>query len=435
VDLAPLLDALRCTRADGRSISAWSVFASASRRLTLGTKDRETGNPHAPLNLAEGLTVRATIVWDDGRVSRAALERRQVEREPGPALVAARASAYDDPDARDVLGPATFPDVPVLDPGTERLAAGEIAPLAARLAAIRDRVSAGGIRTWSGSFHASSGTACVVTSAGLDVSGRGTSAGWHATLDGEFGAGHSARAPESDADFAARLDRLVATVLDLRRAAPGRPGGVVPVILHPDVVEEYVLGALFHNLEGAAVAHRTSAFRSDQFGLDTPVLREDIALTNNPLTPMRAGAYRFSPEGLPAAPVTFIDRGRLVAPVLELKYARRLGLAPNSAPGALDTVGFSGSSAIDEAAAIARAAGGVLVLNVLGVHTQDFTSGDFSLSAPQVLALGSSGIEGRLRGTISGNLFALLRAADLEFVRFPGEHTPGLLARCRFDSA
>jgi PmbA protein len=76
-----------------------------------------------------------------------------------------------------------------------------------------------------------------------------------------------------------------------------------------------------------------------------------------------------------------------------------------------------------------------LVLSVLGVHTQDFTSGDFSLSAPQTLAVGPKGLAGRLRATVSGNVFELLRSSALSFVRFPGEHTPGLLVRCRLDPA
>ena len=76
---------------------------------------------------------------------------------------------------------------------------------------------------------------------------------------------------------------------------------------------------------------------------------------------------------------------------------------------------------------------GALVLSVLGVHTQDFTSGDFSLSAPQTLVIGPTGLDGRLRATISGNVFELLRSPELALVRFPGEHTPGLLVHCRVD--
>jgi PmbA protein len=284
-------------------------------------------------------------------------------------------------------------------------------------------------------MHAASGASRVVTSAGLDVTGKGTSAGWSATFDGEFGSGYSARRIQPFAAFESRIDRLVGFVLALRSAAGVRPGGVLPVLLHPDVVEDYVLGALLHNLDGAQVAHGTGAFRREQFGSQAPVLREDLTLRTDPLVPMAAGAYRFTPEGLPARPCVFIDRGRLSTPVLDLKYARRLGLAPTAAPAGSDTIFLEGPPRIPYEDATGMASGGALVLSVLGVHTQDFTSGDFSLSAPQTLALGPAGITGRLRATISGNLFELLRSPELKLVDFPGEHVPGLLVRCRLDPA
>jgi PmbA protein len=124
-----------------------------------------------------------------------------------------------------------------------------------------------------------------------------------------------------------------------------------------------------------------------------------------------------------------------MTPLLDLKYARRLGLTPTSNPSAMDTLFFEGPPSIAYDQALATATGGALVLSVLGVHTQDFTSGDFSLSAPQTLAIGAGGVAGRLRATISGNVFELLRSAKLSLVRFPGEHTPGLLVHCRLDPA
>ena len=435
MDLDRFRRALATTRADGCGIARWSVFASEIRRITLGTQDRETGSPHAPLTITDGLTARYRLVWDDGKVSRGAIERRALESEPEAALAAARAAAYLDPDATDVLGPAAFPEVATHDPDAAAIAGGAVEPFAPRLAAIRERVLRRDLRTWSGSMHAAVGFSRVLTSEGLDVSGAGTSAGWSASMDGEFGMGHAARRLEGFADFEARLDRLVDFVLALRAPAPARGAGVVPVLWHPDVVDDYVLTALLHNLEGAQVAHGTGAFRRSQFGTGAPVLREDLVLRNDPLLPMAAGSYRYTQEGLPSRACTYIDRGRLVTPVLDLKYARRLGLAPTPAPAAADTVFLEGPRAIPYDAALARAAGGALVLNVLGIHTQDLTSGDFSLSAPQTLAIGPGGIDGRLRGTISGNLFELLRSDALELVGFPGEHVPGLLVSCRLDPA
>jgi hypothetical protein len=55
------------------------------------------------------------------------------------------------------------------------------------------------------------------------------------------------------------------------------------------------------------------------------------------------------------------------------------------------------------------------------------------MSAPQTVALGPRGFEGRLRATISGNLFGILRSPQLRLVAFPGEHTPGLLVPIRLD--
>jgi PmbA protein len=435
VNLERLLGALGATRSGGHAIAAWSVYVSETRRASLGTKDRETGDPHAPLTLAESLTARYKLIWDDGRVSRGAMERRAVEREPEAILSAARAASYDDPESIDVLGPAAFPDVATHDAATAAIAAGVVEAFAPRLAAIRERVTRHGIRTWSGSMHAAEGTARVVTSSGLDVSGSGTSTGWSATLDGELGAGHGARALEPMRDLTSRLDRLVTFVLALRVPAASRPGGVLPVLLHPDVVEDYVLGVLLHNLDGTQVAHRTGAFREEQFGAAAPVLRDDLTLRTDPCVPMAAGAYRFTQEGLPAQPCAFLEKGRLKTPLLDLKYARRLGRAPTAIPSAMDTLFFEGEASIDYDDALAFAAGGALVLSVLGVHTQDFTSGDFSLSAPQTLAVGPKGLEGRLRATISGNVFELLRSPELALVRFPGEHTPGLLVHCRLDPA
>jgi len=289
------------------------------------------------------------------------------------------------------------------------------------------------VRTWSGSFSASVGRSRLVTSAGLDVTGGGTSSSWHATMNGEVGDGFSACGPEDDAAFEARLVRLMKTVAHLKTQAEPCAGGILPVILHPNVVEGYVLDTLLSNLSGGTVAHGAGHFQREQFGSDRPVLREDLGLRIDPLQPLKRGSYRFTTEGVPAARCTYIVRGRLIQPVLDLKYARRLGLEPTPLPASSDTLYFEGPPPIAFDDAVERADGGALILSVLGAHTQDSASGDFSLSAPQALAVRSDGLAGRLRATISGNLFEILSDDDLEFVRFDGEHTPGLLFPCRLD--
>lgn len=430
----PLLDAIRRISSPGPGIRDWSICFSESRRLSLGIKDRQAGGAHTPLRMAQSCGARYLLVWEDGKVSRGSLERRQLEAEPDQALVMARTAAYRDDDAAQVLGPDRFPDVVLLDEAAVAVAGGETDLIARRLASIRRRVDDHGFKTWSGSISAAEGHSRILTSAGLDVSGSGTTIGWHVTLDGEIGSGFSARSPESASEFEERMDRLVRTASRLRVDAEPMTGGVHPVLLHPRVVESYVLETLLTNLGGAAVFHGEGHFRREQFGSARPVLREDLTLRLDPLEPLKLGSYRFTSEGVPAAPCSFIDRGRLVSPILGLKYARRLGLPPTPLPYGLDTIHLEGPEPLDLDAALEEMDNGALILSVLGVHTQDSASGDFSLSAPQALRVSGGERGGRIRATISGNLFDLLADETLRLVRFDGEHTPGLLLRCRLDS-
>jgi PmbA protein len=433
MSLGAVLQALRDRSFAGATVREWSLCLQKGKRLGLGIKDREVGNPHAPLKLSESCGASYRLIWSDGRVSRGHLERRQLETEIEPALCAARAAAYDDPDAAWVLGPAPIPEVEMYDPGAAAIAAGDTELFARRLAVVRRRIDSAEVRTWSGSFSASESEARLVTSAGLDATARGTSVGWHVSVNGEVGDGFGARRTESDRDFEQRLDRLMQTSAQLAEEATPMEAGRLPVILDPGVVEEYVLHTLMQNLGGSTVAHGEGHFRLEQFGSSEPVMREDLGLRVDPLADWKSGAYRFTREGVPAAPTTFIAGGRLTQPMLDLKYAKRLGLAPTPLPSSHDTLHFEGPEPISLAEACGIAAGGALILSVLGVHTQDSSNGDFSLSAPQALRLGPGGYAGRLRATISGNLFSILTSDELRFVRFEGEHTPGLLFPCRLD--
>jgi PmbA protein len=429
----PMLEALRRARPSGVGVRDWSVCFSESRRLYLGVKDRHAGSAHTPLRIAQSCSARYLLVWNDGKVSRGHLERRELESRPDDALAVARSAAYVDEDAAQVLGPARFPEINLVNGTAKSVARGRTDLIARRLAAIRERVRENGIRTWSGSFSAAEGVSRLITSAELDVEAEGTSIGWHVTVNGEIGNGLSRRGPEAEGDFEARLDRLVETAIRLQVDADPVKGGVHLVLLHPRVVENFVLETLLHNLGGARVFHGDGHFGREEFGSGRPVLRDDLTLRANPLDPTKAGSYRFTSEGLPAAPCTYIDRGRLIHPILDLKYSRRLGMAPTPPPYALDTVHLEGPRPLQLPDALERMGDGALVFAVLGVHTQDPASGDFSLAAPQVLRVRGGEYAGRMRATISGNLFDLLRDDRLQLVRLPGEHSPGLLAPCRLD--
>lgn len=427
------VECLSSFRCQGQTVRDWSVYRSESRRLSLGTRDRQTGVVHAPLTVSESCGARYLLVWSDGRISRGSLERRQLDQDAESALAQARAVSFEDPDSDQIVGPGNYPEVELHDEETATLAGGGVEPLTGRLAEIRDLADRHQFRTWSGSFGASEAEAGLRTSRGLDLGGLGTSFGWHVTFNGEIGDGFGGRALDTVDAFRSRLDRVAALARKL--AEPGEPpaGGTLKVLLHPNVVENFVLGTLLGNLEGSTVVNGEGYFRKEQFGSGDAVLRPDLAVRLDPLAPMKSGSYRYTSEGVPADRCHYIRDGRLVQPVLNLKYARRFGASPTPVPTAMDALYLEGPPELTEPEGYEAAAGGILVLSVLGTHTQDGASGDFSLSAPQTLGIRNGAAAGRLRGTLSGNLFDLLRGDELRLVRFHGEHTPGLLVRCRFD--
>jgi PmbA protein len=412
-----------------RGAEHWTLCASAKRQLRIGVKDREVGNPHSPIRVTDAGGVSYRVVWRSGAVSRGHLERRQVDTDPDGSAEQALTAAHDDPDAAWIPPAVSAPEVPLYDERAAAAASGDTSGMVERLAALRRRAAEDAFRTWSASFGASRSAVALRSSTGLDHRHEETSVGWHLSVDGETGGGHGARTPDSDDAFHERVDRVARNARALRDAPATLAAGKRAVLLHPAVVESWILAHLLWNLGGSAVADGEGHFGADDFGSGVPVLREDLDLRVDPLLPLRLGSYRYTPEGVPAERSVFVERGRLVSPILGVKYARRLGRAPTGLAHDSDTLLFSGAAPLELEAATAAA--DALVLSVLGVHTQDAASGDFSLSASQCLATGGAG--GRLRLTLSGNLFDVLCSDSLRFVRFPLETTPGLRFVCHVD--
>ena len=80
---------------------------------------------------------------------------------------------------------------------------------------------------------------------------------------------------------------------------------------------------------------------------------------------------------------------------------------------------------------LARAGEGVVVTNVLGMHTQDQVRGDYSLAVPTGIRMEGGRLDGKARVVLNDNFFDNLNAADLTAVTFPHHDLPGLAFRSR----
>jgi PmbA protein len=280
-------------------------------------------------------------------------------------------------------------------------------------------------KTLTGGVGVSMGQSWLRTSRGLALSTSGTSFSFSGSFDGIIGEGKSQRtvAPLDaiQAQIAFAGDYLQA----LRTSTTGISSGTQFVILHPDVAYSMFNFYVWGNLGGSAVFHGQSPFSPDDFRDRKQVFRDDLLVRVEPWQPLGTGSFAYTSEGLPSAPTAYIDHGRLTQPVLDLKYARRLDLPPSTPPGSEESVSIQADTETAWNEFQPQIGEAILVLSVLGLHTQDRSSGNYSLSTSQALLIRNGEIQGRIKATLNGNLFDNLRDPALQLVRFQGQHSVG----------
>lgn len=66
----------------------------------------------------------------------------------------------------------------------------------------------------------------------------------------------------------------------------------------------------------------------------------------------------------------------------------------------------------------------LIVHSILGLHTQDYSAGKFSLTADQCLLVKDGRVQGKVQAVISGDFFAALASKETIFSKFSYEETP-----------
>ncbi|MDR1020525.1 MAG: TldD/PmbA family protein [Synergistaceae bacterium] len=210
------------------------------------------------------------------------------------------------------------------------------------------------------------------------------------------------------------------------RLLGGKPLGTgkYTLILPPEISACLVDG--IGDLFCASLIHKGHSLMKGKLG--TQIAGNAVTLTDDARIRRGAGSGAFDGEGVPTGKTVLIDSGVAANYLYNLQYAAKDGvLSTGNASrglGSLPDVGTSnlvlspGDSSRD---ALYRGAGdGFLVLELMGLHTLNPVSGDFSLGAKGVRM--RDGVLGEpVAGvTISGNLTELLQkiaavGGDLEF--------------------
>lgn len=405
-------------------IRDYRINLGAGRSSAVGIRDNDVGSVYSPISFSDTIGGSFLVQWQDGRLSRGNLDGNSLQ-ELDQVFERAQAAAYDDPDAAQFLGPQQVHDVALSSPDVAPLFGERAGFLLEVVAILQELAARHGAKTLNGGAGASIGESWLRTSRGLDLYGTGTSFSFSASFDGIIGDGFRRRTLVEPSEIRAQIGRVGAYFEHLQHVANDRENRERTIILHPNVAYALFDFFVWGNMGGSAVYHGQSPWKKDDFTAGLQVLREDLEVGVKPWEPLGPGSFGWTSEGLPSAPVTYIDAGRLVSPLLDLKYARRLDLPPLTPPGSEHSVHITATTEVEADALIGEVQDGLLVLSVLGLHTQDRTSGNYSLSAPQTLLIRDGEIQGKVKVTLNGNFLDNLRDDALRLVRFAGQHSPG----------
>jgi PmbA protein len=413
-------------RLDGVELVDWRFSLSVAWALRAGLKDDQLGGPYEPPAAAQGTAGRLYARWSDGSVSHGDLDVDVLEDLP-ERLAEWRSNAFVDADAPEILAPAPLPTVQTADPAVERLVEGVPGPLLELLARARRELAAAGLGRLQAEASASRGWRWVLNSRGLRVAVPETGASCAVSAEELHWAAFGKRRLPTEAEVQALLDELVRVTPALRDSAEP-PAGLRPVLLAPDLAMSLVGTYLVGNLSGNRVVNGRGAFTLDDFAAGRQVARPDLELWVDSTLDLEGAASPVSSEGVPGGRAAIVEQGRLVRPLVGLKYAGRAGYPPTPVPGGSPGFLLRGSAAWRPVDAVRAEPDVALELcSVLGLHTQDITSGHYSLVAPRALVLQAGRPRGRAKITIGGSFFDHLLDPRTELVAYPGELNPGLL--------
>ncbi len=417
------LQAVFESRAD---ITDYRINLAERRSLGIGIRDNDVGSVYSPFSFGQSTGGGFMVQWQDGLLSRGNLDGNSLAI-LDQVLANARQAAYEDPDAAQFLGPQTVHEVPLHSADVPPLFDERTGYLLEVVGVLQDLAEAYSAKTLNGGVGAGTGTSWLRTSRGLDLSTTSSSFSFSGSFDGIIGEGRSQRTVAPVDEIRAQVELAAQYLQQLRQPVDGGPAGTRTVVLHPDVAYSLFSYYVWGNLGGSAIYHGQSAFTIDDFGTARQVFRDDLTVTVDPWVPLGPGSFMYTSEGLPSAPTTYSEGGRLIQPIVDLKYARRLGLPATTPPGSAESVQIRAGKEHPWSEIQPQLSDAIVVLSVLGLHTQDRTSGSYSLSTSQALLIQEGTIKGRVKVTLTGNFFDQLRDTSLQLVHFPGQSSPGFV--------
>ncbi|MFO7791708.1 MAG: TldD/PmbA family protein [Candidatus Saliniplasma sp.] len=206
--------------------------------------------------------------------------------------------------------------------------------------------------------------------------------------------------------------------VDSMREQVTLPDDDIPVMVESRALNQLLGFGLIPSFNGENVRKGKSVY-SDKLGKE--VAHSHLTLKDDPTVDWGIGSSPFDDEGVVSHPLEFISDGILKGFMYDLKEAHK---SETDSTGSAIRANFKSPPDISERNLILRGKdiprkdllpeGGILVDDIMGAHTANPASGDFSIVANPVWLIEDGEKNGRVEGVmLSGNLPELLKTIRL----------------------
>jgi len=403
-------------RKDDLKIAGWRFNFQEGKAVSFGLKDNELCGPYVPASKIEKYIGEAYIRWADGRVSDAVINAPALENLDA-AIETWRSISYNDTDAPDIMEPLPMPqDLKIKDDKVVDLIKAESHPYFFEILNFYNKElgKKDYTRTVQGEVNAKHLYVVMMNSEGLNLEWEETDIGTYAEVNSICGDGYHKRKMPEKKDLKRIIKEIDGYMIHSKKVLPVKQKKM-PVIITPAILGQLMGHFIQSNLEGQVVANNQSPFSVEDFKTKKQVFDERINLVIDGLKDYSSTTQPCSFEGVPSTKQHVIANGRLITPLVDLKYAKKIGIPPTS----IRDFGLDIQKLIPYSEMVKGIKYGLIVYEVLGMHTQDPKAGEYGLKVDQGLLIENGKIKGKVqKATINGNLFKDLKDQKTEFVDY-----------------
>ncbi len=246
------------------------------------------------------------------------------------------------------------------------------------------------------------------------------STGVLATIPGEetsINASESRFSRKMDLDFT-DIGKTAAEKVDSLREGSELPEGKVPVVMNPDAFGMLMWFGIVPAINGENIRKGKSVYEGRK---GEKVASEELLMKDDPTMDWGVGSGAFDDEGVASRKISIIEDGILKHFIYDLKEAMK---SDTESTGNGLRGGFKNPPEISDRNIVLRGEGkekekllpekGILVDGVMGAHTLNPASGDFSVVGTPAWLVENGEIKGKVEGgMISGNLPKTLESIEL----------------------